>query len=274
LERSAPETGSNGSDGYFTGKELDSETNLQYFGARYYMAALGRWGSVDPLADRYAGYSPYNYVLGNPNSLIDPDGRAPVAACAVAPTLCVAGAMLLAQAGEAVLTGIVSFAARQYFSPEERNTNFREASVDAIWALIPVPGSAGLGRKVGTAVVEELGAGVTNELVSGGTVGDYVSDGASGDLFVSGLRLPGRAGVREAGIRLNRRVTGASTASIRRRNLVELRSGETASMLEALGDGTFDVWSIGREAERDPRDSFQTPLAPPELLPPGDNDGR
>jgi RHS repeat-associated protein len=58
----------------FTGKELDSETSLQYFGARYYMAALGRWGQVDPLADQYAGHSPYNYVLGNPNSLIDPDG--------------------------------------------------------------------------------------------------------------------------------------------------------------------------------------------------------
>jgi murein DD-endopeptidase MepM/ murein hydrolase activator NlpD len=38
------------------------------------MAALGRWGSVDPLADRYAGQSRYNYVLGNPNSFIDPDG--------------------------------------------------------------------------------------------------------------------------------------------------------------------------------------------------------
>jgi uncharacterized protein RhaS with RHS repeats len=45
------------------------------------MAALGRWGAVDPLADQYAGHSPYNYVLGNPNSLIDPDGRAPSAAC-------------------------------------------------------------------------------------------------------------------------------------------------------------------------------------------------
>jgi RHS repeat-associated protein len=66
--------------GPFTGKELDSETNLQYFGARYYMAALGRWGAVDPLADQYAGHSPYNYVLGNPLSFIDPDGRQ-VAGC-------------------------------------------------------------------------------------------------------------------------------------------------------------------------------------------------
>jgi hypothetical protein len=40
------------------------------------MAALGRWGQVDPLADQYAGHSPYNYVLGNPNSFVDPDGRA------------------------------------------------------------------------------------------------------------------------------------------------------------------------------------------------------
>ena len=33
--------------------------------------------SVDPLAADYAAWSPYNYVLGNPIMLIDPDGRAP-----------------------------------------------------------------------------------------------------------------------------------------------------------------------------------------------------
>ena len=33
--------------------------------------------SVDPLAEDYASYSPYNYVLGNPILLTDPDGRAP-----------------------------------------------------------------------------------------------------------------------------------------------------------------------------------------------------
>lgn len=64
-----------GTDEQFTGKERDGETGMSYFGARYYMPALGRWAAVDPLADGYAGWSPYNYVLGNPGSNIDPDGQ-------------------------------------------------------------------------------------------------------------------------------------------------------------------------------------------------------
>ena len=34
--------------------------------------------SVDPLAADYASYSPYNYVLGNPILMTDPDGRNPI----------------------------------------------------------------------------------------------------------------------------------------------------------------------------------------------------
>jgi uncharacterized protein RhaS with RHS repeats len=33
--------------------------------------------SLDPLAHRYLGWNPYNYVLNNPVRLIDPDGMAP-----------------------------------------------------------------------------------------------------------------------------------------------------------------------------------------------------
>ena len=59
----------------FTGKEREEETGLHYFGARYYMPAVGRWGSVDPLADEYPGWSPYTYVMGDPLNNFDPDGR-------------------------------------------------------------------------------------------------------------------------------------------------------------------------------------------------------
>jgi len=58
----------------FSGKELDNETGYEYFGARYYDAALGRWLSVDPL-DISPGLSPYQYSRDNPVSFLDPDGQ-------------------------------------------------------------------------------------------------------------------------------------------------------------------------------------------------------
>ncbi|MDR2008629.1 MAG: RHS repeat-associated core domain-containing protein, partial [Alphaproteobacteria bacterium] len=59
----------------FNGKELDEETGLSYYGARYYDPRASLWISSDPMREKYPGVSSYAYCANNPVKLIDPDGR-------------------------------------------------------------------------------------------------------------------------------------------------------------------------------------------------------
>jgi RHS repeat-associated protein len=69
-----------------TGKERDTESGLDYFGARYYASTMGRWMSPDwsakeepvPYAklDNPQSLNLYAYVGNNPLSNADPDGHA------------------------------------------------------------------------------------------------------------------------------------------------------------------------------------------------------
>jgi len=69
-------------DQKFTGKERDAESGLDYFGARYYGSALGRFTSPDPvyfqarmLKDPQA-FNLYAYGRNNPLKYVDPTGEA------------------------------------------------------------------------------------------------------------------------------------------------------------------------------------------------------
>jgi RHS repeat-associated protein len=63
----------------YNGKELDQMhgLNMYDYSARFYEPGIGRFSTVDPLAEKYYSISPYAYCLNNPIKLIDKDGRDP-----------------------------------------------------------------------------------------------------------------------------------------------------------------------------------------------------
>ena len=81
----APVTADDATPLHFTGKERDSESGNDYFGARYYASSMGRWLSPDwsktpegvPYADltNPQSLNLYGYVLNNPLAKPDLDGH-------------------------------------------------------------------------------------------------------------------------------------------------------------------------------------------------------
>ena len=65
----------------YNGKELDTKKGLNWYdyGARHYDAAVGRFATVDPMAEDYSNISTYTYCLNNPLNCVDPLGTDTIA---------------------------------------------------------------------------------------------------------------------------------------------------------------------------------------------------
>jgi RHS repeat-associated protein len=178
----------------FTGKEFDQETNLYYYGARYYDPRTQVWQTPDPAIESYLDGKPnggafssanmalYTYAQNNPVRLTDPDGRWVHIAVG-------------AGIGALVSAGIEGY--RQYKSGEF--SALRLAGAAAGGAVAGAVGAATLGASAGgaalggsilarTAVTVGGGAlsgaaggaagGATEALITGGDVGQAAADGA------------------------------------------------------------------------------------------------
>lgn len=60
----------------YNGKEFNADHGLNWndYGMRYYDPTIGKWMSVDPLADLAPGWTPYRYGFNNPILYTDPVG--------------------------------------------------------------------------------------------------------------------------------------------------------------------------------------------------------
>lgn len=111
----------------FTSKELDEETGLYYFGARYYDARLSRWLSTDAA---YSSLDFYNYCNHNPVMYIDPDGNFPTPFALASVSASAYGLVQDYKNGDPAMIGLS--AAGLFFD------------LVSLYPLNPMPGGAGI----------------------------------------------------------------------------------------------------------------------------------
>jgi RHS repeat-associated protein len=124
----------------FNCKELDAETGLYYYGARYYDPRVSIWMSVDPLAEQGPHIGPYVYCLSNPLNLTDPTGEYPkpselLKKAGINLNPFVAG--FIDGLADASPIGAIGFA--YDFATD---SNFREQTIEGIKTFMEDPGAA------------------------------------------------------------------------------------------------------------------------------------
>jgi RHS repeat-associated protein len=195
----------------FEGKERDTETGNDDFGARYYSNRLGRWLSSDwsaiPVAIPYANLTNpqtlnlYAMVADDPESFADLDGHCP---------WCIGAAV-------GAVAGFVGDIAYQKFKNPDKPIDFKEA------------GAAALGGAITGATAGLMSAPATIVTLTGETT---LATGSSTVLGVTGAGAGGVIG----GVAERTITTGSLNEAVREPDEM-VRDAVTGGATEALGRG-------------------------------------
>jgi RHS repeat-associated protein len=190
--------GTDPSEEHFTGKVRDANSNLDYFGARYYNSNLGRFMSPDwsknPQGVPYAAFTNpqtlnlYGYVQNNPLSTTDPSGHS-----CDDPALCAAIRDAVAN-GWSIQDGWAAYGAAQQRGGAYVSEATKMQSGAAIPGTLPVDivmGGFGLGKLFG-GLLDELAGGVSS-LFSGGaeTADEIAAETPEINMGRQGKHIPG-----------------------------------------------------------------------------------
>jgi RHS repeat-associated protein len=141
----------------FTGKELDEETGLYYFGARYYDPRTSVWQSPDPILGKYLDgkhnggvfnathLALYSYVVNNPVLLIDPNGLAEIlfANKADGSVITDHSKKVISDKADAAKISSVTVSSIERSAVDQRNSMYKTIEADGVDATKAVYGNAG-----------------------------------------------------------------------------------------------------------------------------------
>ena len=199
----------------FTAKELDEETGLYYYGARYLDPKYSMWISTDPALGEYIPQAPindeakknnqnlpgmgglfnhvnhnlYHYAGNNPVKYVDPDGRVSISF----------GFQTQAGAG---VSGTVETGIKLAFSKKE-GFSLGTYTTECIGAEFGVSAFAGV--VIGASLSEQsVETGVTQSLVIGGSCEEIVGVGVdvSIDLDTKEIDFASSKGVKGASLKI------------------------------------------------------------------------
>ena len=239
----------------FTGKERYTETGLDYFGARYYDASIGRWLSVDPLAEKYPSLSPYNYVANNPLSSFDPNGEYIVNASRnkrngsirVTATRVTIGSAKTAEFLSYTGVGAVANAIVKLFNNDPSYQfgysdalGLAEAGSGKIISKLMGDKFIDMTLKLSNDAVNTIGI-LANERTSLGL--DELTFGIANNLSINGVKL-GRVGIGPAEhiFTLNRKISGGFRDPQRAGEFLQSQLGAISSVLGSIAESqSFDL---------------------------------